>query len=75
MNQKYTRPYDSPKKKIRSLHTASPGKPNLPDSIFAPHIGDLFVCVDKSVSARAVPGMTVDQTHVRQCYIIFNVLF
>lgn len=42
---------------------------------FAPHFWDLFVDMDKSVSARAVIGMTVDHTHVRQCYIIFNVLF
>lgn len=64
-----------PKKKTRSLNTASPRIPYIPDSIFAPHIGDLFVHMDKSVSTRAVLGMTVDQTHVRRCYFNFIVLF
>lgn len=64
-----------PKKKIRSLNTASPSGPNILDSRFAPHIGGLSVHMDKSVSVRAVLGMTVDQTHVRQCFFIFVVLF
>lgn len=60
------------KKKTRSLNTASPRIPYIPDSIFAPHIGDLFVYMDKSVSVRAVLGMTVDQTHVWFTLLVVN---
>lgn len=66
---------DHPKKEIRSLNTSSSSISNIPDSLFAIYIWDLCVHMKKSVSAMAVLGVAVDKTHVRQCYIIFIVLF
>lgn len=39
-----------------------------PDSFLACHLGDLLVYMDRSVSPRAVLGMTVEQTSVSHFY-------
>ncbi|XP_052708172.1 uncharacterized protein LOC128183265 [Crassostrea angulata] len=63
---------DHPKKKIRSLNTSTSSISNIPDSKFAPHIWDLFVHMEKSVSAMAVLGVAVDKTHVRFTLLIVH---
>lgn len=61
-----------PKKKTRSLNTASPRIPYIPDSIFAPQKGiSLFTWINRC-QTRAVLGMTVDQTHVWFTLLVVN---
>ncbi|XP_056003234.1 uncharacterized protein LOC125660995 isoform X2 [Ostrea edulis] len=61
-----------PKKKLRPLNTVSSSMPAIPDSLLAQHVGELFAYMDKSVSSRAILGMTVEQTHVRLTLLLVN---
>lgn len=54
-----------PEKKLRSTFSISSCvASSITDSLLAQHVGELFVYMDKSVTSRAVLGMTVERTHV-----------
>ncbi|XP_056003184.1 uncharacterized protein LOC125662939 [Ostrea edulis] len=55
-----------PEKKLRSTSCISSCvASSITDSLLAQHVGELFVYMDKSVTSRAVLGMTVERTHIR----------
>lgn len=55
-----------PKKTLRSsVEVSSSVSSVIPDSLLAQHLGELFVYMGRSVSSRAILGMTVEQTNVR----------
>lgn len=55
-----------PKRMHRSSSDESSSVPAvIPDSLLAQHLGELLVYMDRSVSPRAILGMTLEQTNVR----------